>query len=149
MDVWERELLEILIQQPEAVPMAAESIPCDQLSPGPARGIYSKYCELAAAGAEANFQRVLTALEDSQLKSELVDLDEQARRKAAKATHDPEIRLKGLIEHVRHRREDHQRQAKLAALEERRLDEKEELDFLQQLIEQKRNRQGTSAPTDG
>ena len=157
IDPWHRELLEIITQQPAAVALAAGAISPRQLAPGAARQIYAKFCELSAAGDPADASRVLTELEDVQLKNLLVELDELGRQRSA-AEWEP--RLRGLIADFRRREEDVERRDKLSALKERRHNEQEELKILLELHGQDRqrqaeleerqsNRQGISAPMDG
>ena len=148
-DPRERELLEILIEQPETAGSAMELIPVAHLRLGPLRDIYAIYCRLVAEGTEPSFNRVLTHLERPELKSLLVDLDEQAQRKATKVTEDPEFRLKKLIDNFQQEREEDDRRKKQAVLEDRNVSEKQKLDLLHELYERKRNRLDTSAPTDG
>jgi hypothetical protein len=73
-------------------------------------------------------------------------LDEQGHAKRAL---DAAARLHELLEAFRHRDEDRQSRDQARAVEEKRLPADEELAVLQQMIDQKRNRQGISAPTDG
>jgi DNA primase len=145
LEACERELLEILTQHPEAALSAAESIAPHELASEPAQRIFAEFARLAAAGS-ADFNRVLAALEEPSLASLLVDLDDSARGKGAD---DAELRLRELFQTFRRRRDERAGREQLAALENRSLNEKEELELLNQLIEQKRDRQGISAPMDG
>ena len=149
VDPSERELLEILVQQPETAGSATELIPVAHLQLGPIRDIYAVYCRLVAEGKEPSFNRVLTYLEQPELKSLLVDLDEQAQRKATVVAEDPELRLKHIIDNFQKKREEDDRRKKQAVLEDRNVSEQQKLDLLQELYERKRNRLDTSVPTDG
>lgn len=149
LTAWERELFEVLLLQPEAVPLAAKAIPVEHFQPGAAQVLYSTFCRMAAAGLQPDFQRVLAEMEEAKWKNLLVDLDEQAHAKVDSASEDLETRLKGLIEHYQQQKENQQQQNVVAALDQRQLDDQQELEMLEQLLQQKRNRLGTSAPTDG
>ena len=100
-------------------------------------------------GELVEFNRILTEIDDPQLKSLFVSLDERAIEKEKHVQEDAAARLSWLIDHLRSRREADQGRAQQAALEQRNLGEDEELDLLQQLVEQERKRQGIPAPTDG
>ena len=88
-------------------------------------------------------------MEDPQLKSILVETDETAN---AKAEHTQTAAAERLDELVKGFQRDALRTAgrqQLAVLENNDLNIEEEKELLQQLIEQERQRQSMSAPTDG
>lgn len=149
LDAKVAELLEILAQHPELATDAIAAIPAPWLPAGAGREIYAVYHWLRTQDESMDFQRVLSELEDPQLKNLLVQLDERAAAKAEQVQQDAPSRLQGLIRDFQQRQTEQQRRARMAALEDRSFDEKEELNVLQQLIEQERSRQGISAPTDG
>lgn len=145
----ERELFEILVRHPELVPLAIERIGVEDMSGPISRLLLSTYLELEVAGESLDFHRVLTEFEDPKLKSILVDLDERAQHKAEFAEDSAVARLNGLIRDFTQERVAHESRDKLAALDEQRLNKQEELDLLTELIQQERERQGISMPTDG
>lgn len=145
----EQELFEILVLHPELVPVAIERIGVEDMSGPLARLLLSTYLELEVAGETLDFPRVLTEVEDAQLKNILVELDERAQRKAALAEESAMARLNGLIRDFAWERAAHASRDKVVALEEQRLNNQEELDLLTELIQQERERQGISMPTDG
>lgn len=143
------ELLEILVIHHEYVARAVAEIDLGLLHSPPTREIfYTLHC-LHDDGRTPDFGNVLTALDDPGLKNIWVEVDERAQAKAAEAQEDARQRLEGLIAGYRYALETKDRPHKLAALQERRLNEQEELDVLQKLIAQERNRQGISGPTEG
>ncbi len=143
---WERELLEVVILEPESVAAIAEEIaPASLLTPH-VKHIFGRCCELAAGGVTPDFERLMLDLDDWQLKSLLVDVDEQAR---AKNTPDAVGRLRELIAWHRRREQDQTSQAQARSLREEKLSDDDALRVLQSVIEQERNRQGISAPTEG
>ena len=146
LNPWDRELLEILLLEPEAVAAVAEVVRPEQLSGEASRRIFAACCRLAAAGTTPDFHRLLLEFDEPQYKNLLVELDEQGH---AKRSLDAAARLHELLEAFRHRDEDRQSRDQARAVEEKRLPVDEELAVLQQMIDQKRNRQGISAPTDG
>ncbi len=149
LDPCDAELIELLTQHPELVDQALASIVPGELLNDPTRTIYETYQVVLGRGEPVEFNRILTELDDPQLKNLLVSLDEQAIEKEKHVQEDAASRLRRLIDHLHGRREADQGRAKQAALEQRNLGEDEELDLLQQLVEQERKRQGIPAPTDG
>ncbi|MBI2480946.1 MAG: toprim domain-containing protein, partial [Planctomycetia bacterium] len=149
LDPCDTELIELLTQHPELADQALAATMPGELSSRPTRTIYETYQVVLGKGEPVEFNRILTELDDPQLKNLLVSLDEQATEKEKHVQEDAASRLRWLIDHLRGRREADQGRAKQAALEQRTLGEEEQLDLLQQLVEQERKRQGIPAPTDG
>ena len=145
LDPWQRELLGLLTQQPEAAPRVIEEIPINELPPGPGRVIYQRYHEFVGAQRQADFGRVLTSFDDPRVKNLLVELESQA----ARLHPDPEPKINELLAAFRRRRESQELRAQLATLNQSQLDEEEELRFLEKHIEKQRQQRGISGPTDG
>ena len=95
---WERELLEVLLLEPEGVPAAAEVISPDTLESPVAKIIYRRCCELSHSGVTPDFDRLLLEFDEPAIKSLLVDLDEHGR---AKTGVEPAARLRDLLAAVR------------------------------------------------
>lgn len=146
---WETELVEILLTHPPLVDAALRQIDASQLASPSARDIWQLYQQAVREGTGYQPQEILTLAEDAELKTLIVRLHEQACRKAPLATLDPAQRLDGIVRDLQLRRQEADQRRVLATLERREYDEKEELAVLQRFIEQERNRQGISAPTDG
>jgi len=149
IDSREAELLEILIEHPELVADAASEIEVGQLQSEATRAIYQTIRRIHDAGRAPDFGNVLTALDDPRLKNIWVELDERAHAKAEEALEDAQKRWQGLIADFRHISQDKVSRQELAALEEKRLSDQEELDALKMRFAQEKDRQGISAPTDG
>ncbi len=145
----EQELFEIMLSHPQLVGAALESIEPAQLSSAPARALWELYEHARAEGVPCTPDHVLTVAESAELKSLLVSLHELACRKAPLASIDAEHRLHGIVRDFHFREERTAQRQALASMEKREYDDKEELAVLQRIIEQERNRQGISAPTDG
>lgn len=145
----EQELFEILLSHPHLVDQALESIEPAQLTSSEARQLWELYLRLRSDGVAGEPSHVLTMAEDAQLKSRVVALHELACRKATLASIDAEHRLHGIVRDFQFQRQRTAQRQALAKMEKRQYDDKEELAVLQKLIEQERNRQGISAPTDG
>ena len=149
LDSREIELLEILVVHPELAELALREIEVGQLKSECVRIIYRTIHGIHDTGGTPDFGNVLTALDDPGLKNIWVELDERAHAKAAAAQTQARDRLQGLISDFRYTTMTRDRRQQLAALEEKRLDDQEELAVLQSLIAQERGRHGISAPKDG
>jgi DNA primase len=145
----EQELFEILLSHPELVDCARESIDPTRLTSLPARDLWDLYVRARSEGVTCDPDNLLTMAESAELKSLLVHLHELACRKAELASIDAEHRLHGIVRDYDFQKERSAQRQALANMEKREYDEKEELAVLQKFIEQERNRQGISAPTDG
>lgn len=145
----EIELIEILLDQPDLVELAVSEIETGLLQSKLTQDIFHTIHRVYEEGRTADFGNVLTAMDDPRLKNILVELDERAHAKAEEAQIDAQNRLQGLFDDFRFAMASKDRRRQQAALEEKRLDDQTQLDVLQQLIDQERNRQGISAPTEG
>ncbi|MEX0866165.1 MAG: hypothetical protein WD030_02335, partial [Pirellulales bacterium] len=145
-DPWERELIEILIQEPEAVSLAVESLPIDQLKDADCRAIYERFWQLAAAGVAPEFERVMLEFDDPRMKSLLVELDERGRQRGGS---DIAMQLPEVLASFHRRRDDHERRRMTAMLRGKGLNEGDELEALRRVFEQEKQRHGISDSTDG
>jgi DNA primase len=142
---WERELLELVLLNPESMPAMAETIRADSLAAAHLRLIYARCCELAAAGIRPDFERLMLEFDDERIKCLLVDVEEQARLKSAG---DTAARLRDLLKWHQRKHEETTVQAHARALAEQTLGDDEGLRVFAQLIEQERNLRGISAPME-
>jgi len=149
LDSREIELLEILVVHPELVELALREIEVGQLKSECIRTIYRTIHGIHDSGGTPDFGNVLTALDDPGLKNIWVELDERAHAKAESALTQSRDRLQGLIDIFHYATMTRDRRQQLAALEEKRLDDQQELAVLQRLIAQERSRHGISAPKEG
>jgi len=148
IDGWERDLMETLLHEPEAVAKAAESIAPAELHDAGCRTIYEKCVELSTAGILPDVERLMLEMEDSDVRDLLVKLADRAQRRAEGGV-DLAAHLPDLLDSFARRRHQRQEHAATAAIKTRRLDPQEEHEKLLQLFEAKQNRQRTSKPTDG
>ena len=149
VDPRELELLEIVLAQPDTAAQATNSISADQLKTGPLREIYTVILTLVAKQEIPNFNRILTQLEQPELKNLLLDIDEQSQQKAAATPEKPETRLNNLIDSFRLTKEEEEDRIQRAVLDDHQKSADEKLDALQELFDRKKNRLGTYVPTDG
>ncbi len=143
---WERELLEILLRQPELIARIRQHVAEDKLASPPARAVFARCCAMADAGIVPGFDRLMLEFDDARLKSLLVDLDEEA---AAKQINSPQDLLEEWISRFIRREQDKQSPTITETLREGGLDETAQTEMLQRLLEQHRARHGISEPTDG
>jgi DNA primase len=137
-------LLEILVQTPERAADALGHVAPAELRCAKLRAIYAKCNELFQLGILPSFERLLLEIDDGELKTVLVELDEAHH---AKGLTDRSQELNELLAAFRQAREQRSQAQRTDAL--RAAGEKEALDTLRDIIERKRRRQGISAPTDG
>jgi DNA primase len=128
------ELLEILSVEPALVGQAAAEVPLEAVTPGPARTIFQVYLQIWQAAGTVEFQQVLCDIEDLELKSLLVEIDERAQNKARRSEQSPAQRLAELIALFQRLADERTRRQQLAALDQP-LGDTEELSVLQDLLE--------------
>jgi hypothetical protein len=108
--------------------------------------LYALAVQLHRAGATPTYDRLMLVADDPRLKSLLVDLDEEARQKADS---DVAQRLHDLIHDRDRRLAELRHRSAIADLNERRLDEDQELETLRSLYHDFGRRQAGSPPTEG
>lgn len=145
----ERELFEVLLLSPELVPVALGELSEDELEAEAARALFATYRQLEEAGQSLDFQRVLTELEDPQLKHLLVLLDELAQEKSPKALLDGPSRLRSVLDRLHARQEQRRLRQASAALAQPTTSEEEVRSVLAQVIAAKRRQQGIHLSTEG
>jgi DNA primase len=146
INLWERQLMELLLLQPGLMGEALAVVQPEELSSPACRAILDRCQLLLDEGATADFDRLMLEFDDSAIKALIVEFDEEGR---AKITGDPAAQLTQVLDSFRRRREDRQRHAQAQSLREGNVGEDEQQRILKQLIEQQRHRQGISVPTDG
>ncbi len=144
-DLWDRELFRIMFRHPEFVPILLEKIDESLLATEPAKQIWRIYNEVCQADQEPDFCRILTAIEDSTLKSKVVEIDEARISSPA----EPQDCLEQLIEAYHAREAKGVCRDKVAELESSVMTEDEQIDALAEVLNRQRKRHGISAPTEG
>ncbi len=146
LDNWDRMLLELLLAHPDLVQWGLDEIGPDELISEGAREIYQTIIRQVENHEECDFTTLLSSIDNESLRFLLIELDESAAQKTIAA---PEEDLQTIIAAYRRRHEDRFMGQQVASMEQRPLSAEEELDLLNQIIEQQRNRQGISFPTEG
>lgn len=146
LDPWERELLEVLLQDLTLCEQVFQTIGPDQIMSEVCRQILSACRDHLENEGEIEFARLLSHFDDPQMKSLLVDLDERGRAKHASP---PAEHIELLLASFQRRLEQGQHRERIAALREQRVDEDEGVKLLLEAIQQGRSRHRISEFTDG
>ncbi|HWB12952.1 MAG TPA: DNA primase [Pirellulales bacterium] len=81
IDKAEQELLELVLQTPQLVEQIAQRFPPAAWSDAARRQVFTVCCRLAAQGIESTVDRLLLEIDDGQLKTLIIELDELQRRR--------------------------------------------------------------------
>ncbi|MGE3407876.1 MAG: DNA primase [Pirellulales bacterium] len=146
LDAWDRHLLELLLQAPDMLDEVLAAVPPRAMRSATGRLVLSRCRDVADTGAVPDFDRLMLECDEPDLKSIIVELDEQGR---AKQVADAAGSLRHLLDRLQDKLEQRQRQQEKLSLRESGADEAAQSLVLARLIEQKRSRQGISGPTDG
>jgi len=146
LDLWERELLEVILLQPTALVELREVVSEELLTSPAAKYLFALACRLSDEGQVPEFDRLMLEIESPALKSLLVDLDDRGRAKDAQTLVE---RLGDVLASFRQRTAQSKNRAQTVALGEHGVPEDEELRILQEIFQQERKRHGISVPTDG
>jgi DNA primase len=150
-----RELLEIILQVPEAIERVASVIQPAHFVCDRCRIVYVRSAQLWSAGILPDFERLLLEIEDPVVKNLLVELDEQGRAKGAAGA---DVRLQDVLAGFERRQKESWARSRTAALKQGQVAEEDELALLLELESQQRARQqqneerlrlGISDPTEG
>jgi len=146
LNSWDRSLFELLLQNPHLLAVATDEIGPDELLSEVASQLFQAMLEVVGEQDEITFSSWLDQLEDENLRFLLIQLDESSANKNFAA---PENELQHIISAYRRRHEDRDVGQQIDTMRTAEVSEREKIDWLQQIIEQQRNRQGISDPTDG
>ncbi len=138
----DRELFEILIEQPDMVALALEAIDPQWLQNDTARQLMSVYRDLDLAGHECELSTLMSAIENESLKNHVVSLDESIRGRTDYASPPHADRFQSVL--TRFRKMQHRAEARrqVAHLESTRLDDDDATEMLLDIIAAQRTQQG-------
>ncbi len=155
IDPLERELLELLLQNPQAVEQVVGVVPAEQFAHQACRRIYAKCTQLYSAGVLPNHARLLLEIDDAEVKNLLVELEETGRDKPASEV---DVRLADVLDRFEQRQRQCEADGRIEALNQKQLAFEEEQALLLELLEHyraentartERSRSGISEPTEG
>jgi hypothetical protein len=148
IDPWEHAVLELALAHPESLAAMRSRIGSDRLASESCRQIYETCCRLADESILPTFDRLMLEFDEPTIQSLLVGVDERAQA-TGQPSADPESLLNGLVMTMNREEAEKQRPAQIVTLREGGLDVQQQAAMLEDIIRQKRNRQGISEPTDG
>jgi len=148
LDGWHRTFLEFLVAVPEGAERLRQHFSVNDLTSGPARQIYQTALDLLELGQPVDFEHLMLALDEASLHNVLVDVEQTAREKKVPEQNPDEL-LEGLLRSHAARIAQLQASQLAHALRKGGLPPEEELDLLKRIIDQQKNRQKWSEPTDG
>ena len=143
---WERELLELLLHQPECLPRIAEELQVEEISSLHCRTFYQQALQIMHDGQVPTFNDLIGTCDDESAKNLLVNCEELG---SEKTTSDVDQRVDDLLKSVITSREKARHQSQMAELKQQSLDPAHEEEVLAQLFQDLKRRQTGSAPTDG
>ena len=138
----DRELFETLVEAPEYVSLALESIDQSWLATTSARCLLQAYQSLELSGLAMDVENILLALEDEFLKGQIVYFDHRASGKRDVATLSTADRFASILQRYRDIQHRAASQQQIAQMQSKRFQEDEEVDVLDELFASQRVRQG-------
>lgn len=144
----ERELLELLLANPECLASVRPELGAGYFGSVACRRIYETCCRLADAGDTPTFERLMLESDEPVTKSLLVTLDEGGRAKGNRSA-DPHTLCEQLIKTFQQKEAQKQRPKQIVALREGSLADSQELELLERIIQQERSRHGIVREGDG
>ncbi|MGI9428821.1 MAG: DNA primase [Bythopirellula sp.] len=138
LNAWERELLELLIHQPEVLPKLAAGLSATDIANTFCRRMYQRSLELQDAGETPSFAQLMLATDDNDEKNLLVECDELGHEKSAS---DTEQRVHDLLSLVARQKQDAWQHSQVAELKQNRLDPEHEQEVLAELFDALKQKQ--------
>ncbi len=141
IEMAEAELLELVLQAPQLVGHIAERFPPENWSDAARAQVFSVCCRLAGEGIEPTVERLLLEIDDGQLKTLIIELDELQRCRPKPDPHRQATSLLALI-------------CEPSTVAPRILrpaltDATTSAEDVDRVVKRAQRRQGISAPTDG
>ncbi|XZE51935.1 DNA primase [Planctomycetaceae bacterium SH139] len=144
----DRELFEALIERPDFVALALESIDENWLSSDSARELLRAYQSQEFAGLSLDVRDLMLTIENETLKNQLVAMDSRVQEKSGTATQSPEMRFSSILERYRAFQVQAETRQRLAQLDQGTVPEDVQLDVLGELFAAQRLRHGMTGQPD-
>ena len=138
IDPLERELLELVLQDPRTIEQVAGAIQPAQFVGEAGGRVFSHCVRLWSAGIVPEFARLLLEIDDPAIKNLLVELDESGR---GKPIAEADVRLQDVLAGFERRHREQILHGRTAALKQRQLGEEDELAVLLELEQHHKARQ--------
>lgn len=142
----ERELFEILVHREDLIPLALERFSVSELKTSSAKALLQAYVECDFRGVELGFDSVMSAIEDNQLKSLLVSIEQEASAKNAKLPLDAKERLFTLCHTLANADVVAEQSRRMQQLQSADLDDEQQLNLLQEVLQSARERRTLKIP---
>jgi len=138
----ERELLEIMVEQPDIAAIALENVDPSWLASDTSRQLFSIYRNLDINGGDLTFASVLGAIDDERLKNIWVSLDETIGRRANIVSTPMAERYENLLKRFVSTQARFDSRRKLAQLENHEINDDEAARLFNSILESQRTQQG-------
>ncbi len=138
---WDLALLELCIVHPEFIAELANQIAVDELQTESAQSLFAMLATLARQRPQLTFDEIMSSVEDADLKSFLVELDERGAKRSELANRPSEY-LQQVLEAFQRRRIESECRSEIRRMESEPIGEAEQLDALQRILRQRRMQQG-------
>jgi len=142
----ERELFEIMIEEPELAAIALEAIDPAWLHSDTARLLLAVYRDLEIEGRDLDFNSVLMAMESEALKNQLVTLDSSIQRRADFVSPPLAERYASLLKRFQAAQAKVDGTRSLARLQNQDINDEEATKLLKSIIDSQRTQQGLRTP---
>lgn len=142
------ELIQTILEEPENFPIVFENITESQMLEETARKIFQAMCDCHHAGNLPDFETLMLHIEDPDLKSLLVRLDESAAARAEGSSVEVKAKLEQIFNSFNRSQQRLDQQQAISKLSSE-ADDDEQDQIMKQLLEQTLQRQGISTPTEG
>jgi DNA primase len=136
-DPWELAVLQLIVAHPESLAIIRGRIEAEHIADAGCRRVFETCCRLADEGMAPSFDRLMLEFDEPALKNLLVGIDEAAQA-TGQPSADAELLLCGLMETLQRKEMERQRPARIGALREGGLDERQQAELLEDIIRQRR-----------
>lgn len=129
---WEKELLELLLHQPQVLPQLSQKLRAEDIPNAFCRQMYTRALELTVAGQSPSFQSLIASIDDNDEKNLLVECDELGEEKSAS---DTDQRVKDLLTLISNQKQQAWQNSQVAELKQNQLDPEHEQEVLADLFD--------------
>ncbi len=129
---WERELLELLLHQPQVLQQISQTLQAEDIPNPFCRQMYTRALQLTVAGQTPSFQTLSAVTEDNDEKNLLVECDELGEQKS---NSDTEQRVNDLLALIADQKQQAWQNSQVAELKQNQLDPEHEQEVLAELFD--------------
>ncbi|MEM8943921.1 MAG: DNA primase [Planctomycetota bacterium] len=132
LSAWEKELLELLLHQPQVLPEISKQLRAEDIRSTFCRQMYTRALELTVSGQTPSFQSLIAATDDNDEKNLLVACDELGEQKSASDTGQ---RVRDLLSLAEQQKQEAWQNSQVAELKQNQLDPEHEQEVLAELFD--------------